>query len=1356
MKRAVRHIELLILFAVMPLLSSAQNEDLSGAAGTDFYFTLFDHWNWNGMNDYDGVKHCGVTICAVEDADLTFSTPINTGAGGASYTFHMGAGWTTLAGFMRPQDAVLNGVHIHSTGACYIHIWVHGTTAGAESAILPKHLLGKQYMLQGIPGALIEQNDSYFQTHSQFTIVGTENNTSVTITPRTPLVEGSINSAVYSAGQPATFTLNESEVLRLQPLDYTQDISGTFIEADKPVAVFQGNDLTQFPAGNNWADYTWEQARPTTAWGKEFIVAGSGRLVEKMFAITALEDDTEVEFYTNSLKYKTITLNRGETGWGGENISGYGGLSTEYVKASKPVCCYLYSTSSSLNNDVGDPSMTEIVPLDNPAKEARWSLIQTEDNSPNKASLLVTTLLSEEEQVQFNNQPLTSYMTQSGVERTVLQGYVTYEIPIAISLSNRLTSKDAGFSAYVIKIGKTAEASAFNVSLPFEEPDDLCMDGILIYQEDFGGNDPEDPEISTASVPGMDPNYSNAGNGSMGSFRYMIRKKGWKNGIQWHLQDDHTHFGDYTRGYLLEVDGGGGSIPFYSTTVNGLAAGAKLTFSAYVVNVTYAGQIPYLQQNFGYVYPRMRFVFKDPDTGEIIASKSTGNIQPDATKVWDVNLSESADWQLVGMTFTVPDGVTRAELAIYNDVVGSGSGNDFALDDIEVRLCMPPITISGEDTVCAHFPAELLANSEYTTLTDQPVVYKWWHSVDSIEWTEIEGASSARLYIPDVQLADSGWYRVAIALAGNIDSENGRSMSEPFWLSTRPFTDCAPPVSILSLDTVCIDTKNILTALCDNRGILPEPLEYQWYFSTDSLTWSALSEGTAAELKLKAKPRHTGWYCVAVSGTGHIHDSAYCVFSEPVRFYVIEECPPILCADGILLFREDFGGAVNTCDTVLRELCADLDLSFIVNLQPGHPVTRLLLRLIDPVTGTELRAYDTGDVPSDSLQVGTSFTVPEGISSIRWTITNNDASLVGTPLPIDNTEIRLCLEPISINPFDSVCRKQPHTLQAVYDNYGILYEPEYQWFFSPDSAVWTPVQVSHAPTYTIPAVHRADEGWYRVTVAETGNSDQVNCRSVSEPVRLDSKYCGTATDQFIDTLVCDTLMPVSWRTYLWQQIGSVIDTLRDFEHDDSVYVHLTLSTQKCCPDIRREPVQLWEICDTLMPYTWFFRDTALVFTDISDVHYVEIPHPRWDCTDSIYILRLDTVHCEKLWPVIVHKYNRVLLLDNVRFRQFFPGHTILSLQWFRDEQPIPDATEDDYSEQDELHGRFQLFIRMDGDEHAWSNIIELLDTTEPLPVTKRVYNSMGVPVREDQMTRGVYLIYYEQGNDRWTEKKIVL
>ena len=155
---------------------------------------------------------------------------------------------------------------------------------------------------------------------------------------------------------------------------------------------------------------------------------------------------------------------------------------------------------------------------------------------------------------------------------------------------------------------------------------ELCTQGTLLFREDFGGNNPSDPEVSTASVPGMSSNYHNGAGPygvTMGSGTYIITKKGYRNGIQWHLQDDHTHMNDYSRGYFLEVDGFGGSDPFYSTTINGLCAGTNLTFSAYVVNVTYAGQVPYLVQNYGYTYPRLKFVLVNPATGETLASKST-------------------------------------------------------------------------------------------------------------------------------------------------------------------------------------------------------------------------------------------------------------------------------------------------------------------------------------------------------------------------------------------------------------------------------------------------------------------------------------------------------------------------------------------------------------------------------------------------------------------------------------------------------------------------------------------------------------------------------------------------------------
>ncbi len=297
------------------------------------------------------------------------------------------------------------------------------------------------------------------------------------------------------------------------------------------------------------------------------------------------------------------------------------------------------------------------------------------------------------------------------------------------------------------------------------QEEELCIDGTLLFREDFGGNDPSDPDVSMASVQGMDPSYHNSGN-SLGSGNYTLRKEGWHNGIQWHWQDDHTYFGDKTRGYLLEVDGVGGAKPFYSKTIEGLCAGTQLTFSAYIVNVHYAGQLDYFGSR--YVYPRIKFVLKDPETGAILAEKSTGDIQPDwrygTSDTWKYARDNqlSAEWQLFGMNFTVPDGVESIQMFIYNDVAQNGSGNDFALDDIEIHLCAPPVTIEGETEVCENGATTLTANFTNDGTFDEPLAYKWWHSTDSVTWSEMSGFNGENLLIDAVQKSDSGWYKVAV------------------------------------------------------------------------------------------------------------------------------------------------------------------------------------------------------------------------------------------------------------------------------------------------------------------------------------------------------------------------------------------------------------------------------------------------------------------------------------------------------------------------------------------------------------------------------------------------------------------
>ena len=327
-----------------------------------------------------------------------------------------------------------------------------------------------------------------------------------------------------------------------------------------------------------------------------------------------------------------------------------------------------------------------------------------------------------------------------------------------------------------------------------------CSTGTLLFKEDFGGNSPDDPRLLPHALSTISPNYQWAQNdafGSMGSGRYLVTKSGYCNQdtvkcstcySQWYLQTDHTYDGDPTRGYFLEVDGNSSPDVLYSCQLNGLCAGTELSFSAWAVNVTawYNVYVYYPSIHYSYNYPRLKFQFVNPANDVVIEEWNTGDIPADTVWKGPKDSHHSVTWRQYGSTFMLPAGLSDVKLVIRNAALG-GSGNDFGLDDIEVRACLPQLIVTSADSVCA--------SENYTFTADFNGGGK---IAEPVEWFLLRSDTNRMDMAGDWQLQPSltlsssatnrpGWYRVVAAPSGTTAAALPSAlmccaMSDPFRL----------------------------------------------------------------------------------------------------------------------------------------------------------------------------------------------------------------------------------------------------------------------------------------------------------------------------------------------------------------------------------------------------------------------------------------------------------------------------------------------------------------------------------------------------------------------------------------------
>jgi len=247
---------------------------------------------------------------------------------------------------MMTVDGVENkAVHITAQNDIVVYA-INQLDASTDAFMgIPNDVLGLEHIIAtyevsgSLDGAGLE---------SSIGVVASENNTIVTITP-------SASTRGFTAGVPYNVTLNMGEAYQLLSED-TDDLTGSIIEADKPVGVYGGHNCTNIPDNFGFCDHIVEQFPSVDKWGQQFFTASlETRTGGDIFRMTASADNTTISI--NGVAEATI--NRGDF---------YERLlpsnSFNEITADSPILLTQYSLGSEVDNTVSDPFMMFIPPFE--------------------------------------------------------------------------------------------------------------------------------------------------------------------------------------------------------------------------------------------------------------------------------------------------------------------------------------------------------------------------------------------------------------------------------------------------------------------------------------------------------------------------------------------------------------------------------------------------------------------------------------------------------------------------------------------------------------------------------------------------------------------------------------------------------------------------------------------------------------------------------------------------------------------------------------------------------------------------------------------------------------------------------
>lgn len=276
----------------------APAQDVPDTRGTDFRFTFFPNYHTNNLAGLQDSLY--IMIAATEPTQGTLwqrdINGIETSTAftitDASQVLTIGIHWRnyelrgynhdgTLAfGAADNQNGkvALQSFYVHTENDVTVYALSQAVKTSDAMMVLPVDVLGTEYYAMAYPTDGNTAVDPFGitvltgqTTPSQLAIVATENNTQITITPSTAVLNGKTAPFAVSLQQGESYLL-QADVSRT---NLNADITGTRIVSDKPVAVFSGHQRSLLPVSSptlSSRDFLIEQMPPVQTWGKQYIL----------------------------------------------------------------------------------------------------------------------------------------------------------------------------------------------------------------------------------------------------------------------------------------------------------------------------------------------------------------------------------------------------------------------------------------------------------------------------------------------------------------------------------------------------------------------------------------------------------------------------------------------------------------------------------------------------------------------------------------------------------------------------------------------------------------------------------------------------------------------------------------------------------------------------------------------------------------------------------------------------------------------------------------------------------------------------------------------------------------------------